>query len=56
MVRSTNAEEKGEEDLIKIEEKSLTGPLFILTGCLAPKNWSELNHFPTIDLFGCPWN
>jgi hypothetical protein len=28
----------------------------LLTGCLAPKNWSELNHFPTIGLFGCPWN
>jgi hypothetical protein len=28
----------------------------LYTGCLASKNWSELNHFPTIGLFGCPWN
>jgi hypothetical protein len=27
-----------------------------LTGYLANKNWRELNHFPRIGLFGCPWN
>jgi hypothetical protein len=36
---------------------SLSGvQFFLLIGCLANKNWRELNHFPRIGLFGCPWN